>query len=75
MPHEFHARFLMGNRDTPLLEFRPSNNNAFHRFSYGGRAVLLQRTKGQTLTVGWNRMPKDIAVSYTHLTLPTILRV
>eukprot|EP01006_Ploeotia_vitrea_P066172 TRINITY_DN94458_c0_g1_i1.p1 TRINITY_DN94458_c0_g1~~TRINITY_DN94458_c0_g1_i1.p1 ORF type:complete len:891 (+),score=90.03 TRINITY_DN94458_c0_g1_i1:111-2783(+) len=57
---EWREEALMGIRKPPQMEFRPRNDNDAHVVRYQGRRILLTRTKGDTVTVGWNRKPVQL---------------
>eukprot|EP01012_Entosiphon_sulcatum_P045300 TRINITY_DN6038_c0_g1_i1.p1 TRINITY_DN6038_c0_g1~~TRINITY_DN6038_c0_g1_i1.p1 ORF type:complete len:878 (-),score=148.80 TRINITY_DN6038_c0_g1_i1:8-2620(-) len=47
-------------RTPPQMEYRPDNDTSAHLLRYKGRRILLRRTKGETLTTGWNRKPLQL---------------
>ena len=56
-----------GEREAPKLSYKPANNNDIHSFNYEGQWILMNRSKGQTITTGWNRKPMTLE----HITLST----
>lgn len=65
--HGWWKRAAFGEREAPKLAYKPANNNDIHSFNYGGQWILMNRSKGQTITTGWNRKPMTLE----HITLST----
>jgi len=56
-----------GARAAPKLSYKPANNNDIHSFKYAEHWIIMNRSKGQTITTGWNRKPMTLE----HITLST----
>lgn len=56
---EKYRNFLLGQREADTLDYRPANAQ-IRTFHYRGHRVLMSRNKGEVLTIGWERSPKQM---------------
>ena len=54
-----YIEYLNGASEASKMDYRPEENTAKH-FVYRDSTILMFRRKGQTLTVGWSREPKQL---------------
>ena len=54
-----YIEYLNGQSEASNMDFRPRQDTA-KRFTYRGSQILMFRKKGETLTVGYSREPKQL---------------
>jgi chaperone BCS1 len=57
---DYRDEWLMGERRPPKMDYQPANNNDVHVVRYGGARILMNRSKGETVTVGSERTPMQL---------------
>jgi hypothetical protein len=50
----------IGERQPPEMEYRPAKSGATVTFVWKGAEIYLWRTRGQTVTTGYNRIPLEL---------------